>query len=182
MCPAWILHTCSPLARERPISRQLRASTGLFRKPEPKERARKRRRKALASALAPAGAVTLGSLDDLRAASKGGVDPSGAPMHPSEPLQAVCTEWRTLSGQHGHHSSPSRSIAQTCSSGWGVQGADGTRRGHIRAGQGSTVVAADVMWSDPSAEPGLQMNDSRGVGVILGADVTEVGDPPAIGG
>ena len=42
------------------------------------------------------------------------------------------------------------------------------------AGQGTTVVAADVMWSDPSAEPGLQMNDSRGVGVVFGADVTEV--------
>lgn len=44
------------------------------------------------------------------------------------------------------------------------------------AGQGSTVVAADVMWSDPSAEPGLHMNDSRGVGVVFGADITEVGD------
>ena len=42
------------------------------------------------------------------------------------------------------------------------------------AGQGSTAVAADVMWSDPSADPGLHANDSRGVGCIFGPDITEV--------
>lgn len=86
---------------------------GLFRKPEAVARSKKRRRKPVSAA---ADDVVLGSLADLRTASKGGMDPSG---------------------------------------------------------QGSTVVAADVMWSDPSAEPGLHMNDSRGVGVVFGADITE---------
>ena len=30
------------------------------------------------------------------------------------------------------------------------------------------------MWSDPSAEAGMQLNDGRGVGLIFGSDVTEV--------
>lgn len=36
-------------------------------------------------------------------------------------------------------------------------------------------MAADVMWSDPSAEAGLRLNDARGVGIVFGADVTQVG-------
>ena len=58
-------------------------STGLFRKPEATSRAKKRRRKAV---MAVGGAVTLGSLDDLRSASKGGIDPSGASV--ATPLPA----------------------------------------------------------------------------------------------
>ncbi len=54
---------------------------GLFRKPEPRERVRKRRRKALASASPAPSAAVLGSLDDLRAAGKGGIDPSGMCGH-----------------------------------------------------------------------------------------------------
>ena len=41
-------------------------------------------------------------------------------------------------------------------------------------GLGSSVVAADVLWSDPVAEPGLHSNTARGVGLIFGPDVTQV--------
>ena len=41
-------------------------------------------------------------------------------------------------------------------------------------GVGSSVVAADVLWSDPVAEPGLRANVARGVGLIFGPDVTQV--------
>lgn len=41
-------------------------------------------------------------------------------------------------------------------------------------GFGSSVVAADVLWSDPVAEPGLRANAARGVGLIFGPDVTQV--------
>jgi hypothetical protein len=44
----------------------------------------------------------------------------------------------------------------------------------VTAGFGSTVVAADVLWSDPVLEPGLKTNDSRGIGLTFGPDVTEV--------
>ena len=40
-------------------------------------------------------------------------------------------------------------------------------------GRGSTVVATDVLWSDPVIEEGLCLNTSRGVGVIFGPDVTQ---------
>lgn len=59
----------------------------------------------------------LGSLEDLRASGKGGLDPNG---------------------------------------------------------RGSTIVATDVLWSDPVGEEGLCLNSSRGVGVIFGPDVTQV--------
>ena len=42
-------------------------------------------------------------------------------------------------------------------------------------GIGSSVVAADVLWSDPVAEPGLRANAARGVGLIFGPDITQVG-------
>lgn len=41
-------------------------------------------------------------------------------------------------------------------------------------GFGSSVVAADVLWSDPVAEPGLRANAARGVGLIFGPDITQV--------
>ena len=41
-------------------------------------------------------------------------------------------------------------------------------------GQYSTnVLATDVLWSDPVQEPGLGSNDSRGVGMLFGPDVTK---------
>jgi hypothetical protein len=48
--------------------------TGLFRKPEAAAKSKKRRRKPVSAA---GDDVVLGSLADLRAASKGGMDPSG---------------------------------------------------------------------------------------------------------
>lgn len=42
-------------------------------------------------------------------------------------------------------------------------------------GRGSTVVATNVLWSDPVATPGLEPNTCRGVGVTFGPDVTQVG-------
>ena len=44
-------------------------------------------------------------------------------------------------------------------------------------GLGSSVVAADVLWSDPVADPGLRSNTARGVGLIFGPDVTQVLEP-----
>ncbi len=41
-------------------------------------------------------------------------------------------------------------------------------------GLGSSMVAADVLWSDPVAEPGLHSNTARGVGLIFGPDITQV--------
>lgn len=41
-------------------------------------------------------------------------------------------------------------------------------------GQYSTnMVATDVLWSDPVQEPGLANNDSRGVGMLFGPDITK---------
>ena len=42
------------------------------------------------------------------------------------------------------------------------------------AGEGSSTVAADVLWSDPVLTPGLQANDARGVGLVFGPDQTQV--------
>ena len=36
------------------------------------------------------------------------------------------------------------------------------------------MVAADVLWSDPVGEPGMQVNEARGVGLVFGPDVTQV--------
>ena len=41
-------------------------------------------------------------------------------------------------------------------------------------GKGSTVVATDVLWSDPVLDPGIKLNDQRGIGVVFGPDITEV--------
>ncbi|GIL70676.1 hypothetical protein Vretifemale_1400 [Volvox reticuliferus] len=87
---------------------------GLFRKPPEPKRGAKRRK-----VLHPARAgvkLEPGTLDHLRAASKGGLDPDGC---------------------------------------------------------GSSLVATDVLWSDPIAAPGLFENDARGVGLIFGPDITE---------
>ncbi len=41
-------------------------------------------------------------------------------------------------------------------------------------GTGASMLATDVLWSDPVAEPGLRTNDSRGVGLIFGPEITQV--------
>ncbi|KAK9839890.1 hypothetical protein WJX84_007689 [Apatococcus fuscideae] len=40
-------------------------------------------------------------------------------------------------------------------------------------GLGAAAIAADVLWSDPVADPGLELNEQRGVGTVFGPDVTE---------
>lgn len=40
------------------------------------------------------------------------------------------------------------------------------------SGAGASVVATDVLWSDPVAAPGFHVNTSRGVGMVFGPDVT----------
>ena len=45
-------------------------------------------------------------------------------------------------------------------------------------GQGASTLATDVLWSDPSAEPGMRTNDARGVGLIFGPDITQARTPP----
>ncbi|KAK9909268.1 hypothetical protein WJX75_009817 [Coccomyxa subellipsoidea] len=62
------------------------------------------------------GPPSLGSMEDLRASSKGGIDPNGA---------------------------------------------------------GTSMVATDVLWSDPVAEAGLRINHSRGVGLVFGPEITQ---------
>ena len=42
------------------------------------------------------------------------------------------------------------------------------------SGRGTTIVATDVLWSDPVAKDGLATNDSRGVGITFGPDITQV--------
>ena len=59
--------------------------TGLFRKPEAVAKSKKRRRKPVSAA---GDDVILGSLTDLRAASKGGMDPSGADSEGYSPIEA----------------------------------------------------------------------------------------------
>ena len=44
----------------------------------------------------------------------------------------------------------------------------------VCTGLGTSVVAADVLWSDPIAQNGLQVNEARGVGLTFGPDVTQV--------
>jgi hypothetical protein len=41
-------------------------------------------------------------------------------------------------------------------------------------GEGNTIVASDVLWSDPVMEPGLKPNEARGVGLVFGPDMTQV--------
>jgi len=41
-------------------------------------------------------------------------------------------------------------------------------------GAGKSVIATDVLWSDPAPEPGLVENEARGVGLLFGPDVTQV--------
>ncbi|KAG2485825.1 hypothetical protein HYH03_015408 [Edaphochlamys debaryana] len=91
---------------------------GLFRRPPEPKRGAKRRKSAHPGRGGAGGCKGLvpGSLDDLRRATKGGMDPDGC---------------------------------------------------------GSSLLATDVLWSDPVAAPGIQENEARGVGLIFGPDVTE---------
>lgn len=42
------------------------------------------------------------------------------------------------------------------------------------AGRKQSTLATDVLWSDPSADEGISTNDTRGVGLLFGPDVTKV--------
>lgn len=42
------------------------------------------------------------------------------------------------------------------------------------SGAGKSVIATDVLWSDPSNQPGLMENAARGVGLLFGPDITQV--------
>lgn len=44
----------------------------------------------------------------------------------------------------------------------------------VMSGVGKSVVATDVLWSDPSSQPGLVENEARGVGLLFGPDITQV--------
>lgn len=44
----------------------------------------------------------------------------------------------------------------------------------VHAGTGKSVIATDVLWSDPAPQPGLVANEARGVGLLFGPDVTQV--------
>ena len=48
---------------------------------------------------------------------------------------------------------------------------------HVLSGAGKSVIATDVLWSDPSSEPGLMENEARGVGLLFGPDITQVKSP-----
>ena len=45
---------------------------------------------------------------------------------------------------------------------------------HLNAGLGASKTATEVLWSDPAKAPGLFANESRGVGLIFGPDITKV--------
>ncbi|PNG99897.1 Serine/threonine-protein phosphatase 7, partial [Tetrabaena socialis] len=91
---------------------------GLFRRPPEPKRGAKRRKPSQPARGGPGGGSALvpGSLEDLRRATKGGMDPDGC---------------------------------------------------------GTSLLATDVLWSDPVAEPGFSENEARGVGLVFGPDVTE---------
>ncbi|RXH96440.1 hypothetical protein DVH24_008944 [Malus domestica] len=38
---------------------------------------------------------------------------------------------------------------------------------------GSNLIPGDVLWSDPSMDPGLSLNEERGIGLLWGPDCTE---------
>lgn len=44
----------------------------------------------------------------------------------------------------------------------------------LHAGLGASKMATEVLWSDPAKAPGLFANESRGVGLIFGPDITKV--------
>lgn len=46
---------------------------------------------------------------------------------------------------------------------------------HMCAGSQQQVLPSDVLWSDPSPNPGHRFNVLRGIGTVFGPDVTEVG-------
>ncbi|EFJ50937.1 hypothetical protein VOLCADRAFT_103728 [Volvox carteri f. nagariensis] len=89
---------------------------GLFRKPPEPRRGAKRRKPGHLGRPGGPSALEPGTLDHLRHANKGGMDPDGV---------------------------------------------------------GSSLVATDVLWSDPVAAPGFFENDARGVGLVFGPDITE---------
>ncbi|KAM0987004.1 hypothetical protein ACFX2G_011373 [Malus domestica] len=39
--------------------------------------------------------------------------------------------------------------------------------------EGSNLIPGDVLWSDPSMDPGLSLNTERGIGLLWGPDCTE---------
>ncbi|KAM1036156.1 hypothetical protein ACFX13_039943 [Malus domestica] len=39
--------------------------------------------------------------------------------------------------------------------------------------EGSNLIPGDVLWSDPSMDPGLSLNQLRGAGLLWGPDCTE---------
>ena len=49
-----------------------------------------------------------------------------------------------------------------------------SRGGMDPSGLGSSRLASDVLWSDPTSTPGFEFNISRGIGMTFGPDVTEV--------
>lgn len=49
----------------------------------------------------------------------------------------------------------------------------GTKGGLDPSGLGSSQLAADVLWSDPSNNPGFVENYGRGIGMVFGPDITE---------
>ncbi|CAL8460824.1 g355 [Coccomyxa elongata] len=122
-----VYRMCKQLFSVLPLAAVVSGATlvlhgGLFRRP-PSRPARpgappslpKKRKRNAPNRLRP-GPPTLGNMEDLRLASKGGVDPNGT---------------------------------------------------------GASMLATDVLWSDPVAEPGLCTNDSRGVGLIFGPEITQ---------
>lgn len=51
--------------------------------------------------------------------------------------------------------------------------AGASKGGMDPSGAGSSALATDVLWSDPSCDAGFEPNYSRNIGTVFGPDVTE---------
>ena len=134
--------------------------TGLFAKKQPRATGNKRKKPA-APPLEP------GNLEQLRSAGKGGMDPNGAPAR----SLAVADVGKLGCGQDGTWLLMASAALPTATASLCALPQCAL---YLYAGLGASKTATEVLWSDPAKAPGLFANESRGVGLIFGPDITKV--------
>jgi len=171
---------------------------GLFRRP-PEARGGTHRRKR--RRLPPDAPLALGTLADLRAASKArrcrptaGAStlacagcrrkreelPSASFAQGLPGEGAMADSWRRASHASVHQAAGARVVVRhvfarsALRDGRVTAAHRGPQGGMDPSGLFASLIATDVMWSDPVAEPGLRTNDARGVGLVFGPDATQV--------